>query len=180
MDIVDEGTAGDGARKKIKNQNSIRPIPIHSKLIEIGFLNFVESRKAQRQLFNLKRDKQGRFARTLSAWFSRNDKRKDGTPILGYIEKCGVASKGENGADQRWTKTFHSFRHTAIDNIRGKVFEDGGFIREQDIALVMGHEKGKKETAKYGADRSQLELRKAVIEAIRYPFSVGEHSKYRT
>ena len=173
MDIVNEGAAGDGARKNLKNRNSIRPIPVHSKLIEMGFLEFVEERKAENpngQLFKLKRDKQGRFARTLSAWFSRNDKRKDGTPILGYIEKCGVESKGEDGRGQRWMKSFHSFRHAAIDNLRdNRKLPHGEYIMESHIGLVMGHTGKKLETANYGDNRNQLNLRKDVIEAIEYP-----------
>jgi len=171
LDIVDQGIAGDGKKKSLKNKNSIRPIPIHPTLIKVGFLDFVDHRKADKKdgrLFKLKRDKQGRLARALSAWFSRNDRRKDGTIIKGYIEKCGIESKGVDEEGQQWLKSFHSFRHTAIDNIRGKKFEGGQFIRELDIALVMGHEKNKKETAKYGKDRSQLELRKAVIDALDY------------
>jgi hypothetical protein len=35
----------------------------------------------------------------------------------------------------------------------------------------MGHDKNKLETASYGTDRSQLELRKAVVEAIDYPIA---------
>jgi site-specific recombinase XerD len=170
MDISNDGVAGDGAKKNLKNQNSVRPIPIHSTLIDMGFLDFVEERESNGQLFNLKRDKQGRLARTLSAWFSRNDKRKDGSSIKGYIEKCGVASKGENEAGQRWMKSFHSFRHAVIDNLRdNKKLPNGEYIMENHIGLVMGHTGQKLETAKYGANRNQLSLRKDVIEAIKYP-----------
>ena len=88
---------------------------------------------------------------------------------MGYIERRGVDSKGANNAGERWSKSFHSFRHTTIDNLRGKKLANGEYIREPDIGLVMGHEKDKLETARYGTDRSQLELRKAVIEAIDYP-----------
>jgi integrase len=172
MNITDSGISGDGQKKHAKNKNSVRPIPVHSALIERGFLDYVEKRKAgkkDKSLFKLKRDNQGRLGKGLSNWFSRFEKRANGNGhILGYIERRGVASKGSYDTGERWTKTFHSFRHTAIDNLRGKKLDNGQFIREQDIGLVMGHEKGKLETANYGADRSQLELRKAVIEAIQY------------
>ena len=172
MNISDSGLSGDGAKKHIKNKNSVRPIPVHSTLIELGFLEYVEKRQADKKdksLFKLKRDKQGRLGKGLSNWFSRFEKRANGNGhILGYIERRGVESKGVYDTGERWTKTFHSFRHTAIDNLRGKQLDNGQFIREQDIGLVMGHEKDKLETANYGADRSQLELRKAVIEAIQY------------
>jgi len=172
MNITDSGISGDGKRKHAKNKNSVRPIPVHSTLIEMGFLEYVEKRKQDKKdksLFKLKRDNQGRLGKGLSNWFSRFEKRPNGNGhILSYIERRGVASKGRYETGERWTKTFHSFRHTAIDNLRGKKLDGGQFIREQDIGLVMGHEKGKLETASYGMDRSQLELRKAVIKAIQY------------
>ena len=175
INITDSGISGDGQKKHAKNKNSVRPIPVHSKLVELGFLEYVEKRKQDKKdksLFKLKRDKQGRLAKGLSNWFSRFEAKKsrNGGHIIGYIERRGVESKGAYDAGERWTKTFHSFRHTAIDNLRGKQLDNGQFIREQDIGLVMGHEKGKLETANYGADRSQLQLRQALIEAIRYDY----------
>lgn len=173
MNISDSGISGDGQKKHAKNKNSVRPIPVHSALIKIGFLDYVEKRKGDKKdksLFKLKRDNQGRLGKGLSNWFSRYEAKKgrNAGHILGYIERRGVESKGVYDTGERWTKTFHSFRHTAIDNLRGKQLDNGQFIREQDIGLVMGHEKGKLETANYGADRSQLQLRKAIIDAIQY------------
>ena len=161
----------DGVKKKTKNKNSVRPIPIHDTLIEIGFLQYVDQRckdKSNNGLFKLKRDKQGRLAKGVSNWFSRIDKRKNGYVSLGYIEKVGVISKGENEASERWSKSFHSFRHTVIDNLRGKQMSNGEFIREPDIGLIVGHEKGNLETANYGQNRFQLELRKAIIDKVEY------------
>ncbi|RLA51126.1 MAG: hypothetical protein DRR42_11150 [Gammaproteobacteria bacterium] len=169
--IDNKGAAADGTKKRTKNLNSVRPIPIHSTLIKIGFLDYVDERREDRQdnsLFKLKRDRQGRLAKGVSNWFSRVDKRKNGKFILGYIERRGIESKGKNATGERWSKSFHSFRHTVIDNLRGQKLANGEYIREPDIALVVGHEKNKLETAQYGIDRSQLELRKAVIEAITY------------
>lgn len=71
---------------------------------------------------------------------------------------------------QKWTKTFHSFRHAVIDNLRNnKKLPSGEYILETHIGIVMGHTKEKLETAQYGQNRSQLELRKDVIEAIEFP-----------
>ncbi|MEZ5529742.1 MAG: site-specific integrase [Porticoccaceae bacterium] len=169
--IDNKGVAADGAKKHTKNLNSVRPIPIHSTLIQIGFMDFVATRqndKTDGSLFKLSRDNQGRLGKGVSNWFSRVEQRKNGGQTLGYIERRGVESKGQNDARERWSKSFHSFRHTVIDNLRGKQFPNGDFIREPDIALVVGHERNKLETASYGIDRSQLELRKAVVEAIKY------------
>ena len=171
MMIDNEGAAADGKKKHTKNLNSVRPIPIHRKLIELGFLDYMEERKRDKSnkgLFKLNRDKQGRLAKGLGNWFSRFDKRGDGRCVKGYIENQGVKSKGTNELGERWSKSFHSFRHTVIDNLRGKKMANGEFIREQDIALVVGHEKNKRETANYGADRMQLELRQSVIDCIDF------------
>jgi len=170
--IDNKGAAADGIKKRTKNHNSVRPIPIHSTLIHIGFLDYVTERQTDTKdssLFKLTRDKQGRLAKSVSNWFSRLDKRKNGTFVRGYIERRGVDGKGTNEVGERWSKSFHSFRHTVIDNLRGKKLANGEYIREPDIGLVMGHDREKLETARYGTDRSQLELRKAVIEAIDYP-----------
>ncbi len=179
MDITDAGVTADGTKKQLKNKNSVRPIPIHSTLIDIGFMEYVTKRKSGNKdnaLFDLKRDKQGRLGKGFSNWFSRLEKRKTGY-TKGFIESRGVDSKGIYKTGEKWTKTFHSFRHTVIDNLRGGKLNSGEFIREEDIALVVGHTKNKThaQTAEYGQDRSQLELRKAVIEAIGYEgVNVGE------
>lgn len=171
MMIDNQGVAGDGKAKRTKNLNSVRPIPIHSTLLDIGFMAFVAQRqkdKSDQSLFKLKRNKQGRLAKGLSNWFSRLDQRANGGEIKGYIEKRGVLGRGTGEDGQKWTKSFHSFRHTVIDNLRGKKMANGEYIREQDIALVVGHEKEKLETANYGANRTQLELRRDIVEAIHY------------
>jgi integrase len=169
--IDNQGATSDGTKKRTKNLNSVRPIPIHSTLIDIGFMDYVTERKKDKKdtsLFKLKRDKQGRFAKGISNWFSRLETRKNGQVVKGYIERQNIDSKGTTKAGDKWSKSFHSFRHTVIDNLRGKQLKSGEFIRELDIALVVGHERDKRETASYGIDRSQLQLRKAIIEAIHY------------
>lgn len=171
MMIDNKGFAGDGEAKRTKNLNSVRPIPIHSTVLDIGFMDYVEKRKGDKKdksLFSLKRDKQGRLAKGLSNWFSRLEQRADGSPIKGYIERRGVEGRGVDENGQKWTKSFHSFRHTVIDNLRGKKMANGEYIREQDIALVVGHDKEKLETANYGSNRTQLELRRDIVEAIGY------------
>lgn len=170
-DITDTGIAADGQRKKAKTKTSVRPIPLHSALLNIGLMDYVEKRKkdkSDKALFQLKRDNQGRLGKGFSNWFARNEDRGKGRVALGYIERRGVKSKGVTEG-QRWTKTFHSFRHSAIDNLRdNKKLPNGEYIMENHIGLVMGHTGEKLETANYGANRSQLELRKDVIEAIDY------------
>lgn len=169
--IKDTGVAGDGKAKRTKNKNSVRPIPVHPTLIKIGFMAYHQYRKsdmANKGLFPLTRDSTGRMAKGISGWFTRMEKRKDRT-ILGYVERRGVQTKGVDEDGMRWTKSFHSFRHSVVDNLRGKKLSSGEYIRESDVGLVVGHVRGKLETAFYGVDRTQLLLRKDILERLEYP-----------
>lgn len=68
-DITEDGAAADGVRKRTKSRNSVRPIPIHSKLLQIGFMDYVAERSkdaSDQSLFKLKRDKQGRLGKGFS------------------------------------------------------------------------------------------------------------------
>lgn len=82
--------------EKAKNFNSIRKIPIHSKLIELGFIKYFEKVKDKEQLFpELKTGKNG---------FSKNCSRRFGF----YLDK--ILIKDEQ-------KVFHSFRSTFINRM---------------------------------------------------------------
>lgn len=83
-----------GNTKSVKNKGSNRVIPIHPKLIQMGFLYFVEFQRqeGQKKLFNtLNRQKRGLYGRAVQGWFAR------------YLDKLGISDKA---------KVFHSFRHT--------------------------------------------------------------------
>ncbi|MBP5344276.1 MAG: site-specific integrase [Alphaproteobacteria bacterium] len=79
--------------KSVKNKGSQRVIPIHPKLLEMGFLYFVEyQRRAQnRKLFNLTQIRNGMYGCPVQHWFAR------------YLDKIGITEP---------SKVFHSFRHT--------------------------------------------------------------------
>ena len=87
--------------KQLKNKSSIRKIPIHSKLIEQGFIEYLTKLKAARsvRLFPVLnyQSKHG-FGRQLSHWFNNN-----------FVKKVVV---------DREERTFHSFRHTAVTRMR--------------------------------------------------------------
>jgi integrase len=82
--------------EKAKNFNSIRKIPIHSKLIELGFIKYFEKVKDKEQLFpELKTGKNG---------FSKNCSRRFGQ----YLDKILIKDS---------QKVFHSFRSTFINRL---------------------------------------------------------------
>jgi integrase len=83
--------------KSVKNNSSERLIPIHPKLIELGFLTYTDYRRKNKykKLFDLKQIERGTYGRIVQGWFAR------------YLDKIGITAKD---------KVFHSFRHTFETN----------------------------------------------------------------
>ncbi len=88
-----------GALQKLKNESSKRRVPIHSKLIELGLLEYVEERReaGDKQLFPHLQEYKGRMTHHFSKWWGRY---------------------GRKHAEFDRTKTFHSFRHAFKDACR--------------------------------------------------------------
>lgn len=111
--VVGEG----GKRKKVKNKNAKRLVPIHSELIRIGILRHVERLRQtdQQHLFpELSRGGRGGATDAASKWFRR------------VKSTVGIVVKQE--------AVFHSFRHLFITNIL-----DSG-VAEHMLAPIVGHE----------------------------------------
>jgi integrase len=117
----------DRGEKKLKNHSSMRDIPLHPKLIEAGFLAFVETRKGGALLFSsLKADGRGRVYQRMQRRLSRL--------IRGVI------------ADERAVP--YSFRHTFRDLIR--LAEVPAEVGDR----LMGHTSpGRKISQGYGGDQ---------------------------
>ena len=84
--------------QNLKNASSRRMLPIHPSLIELGLLRYVESAKATgaHRLFPDLEPVRGKLGHAPSKWFGR------------YKAKRGIDDS---------KKTFHSFRHTLIDDL---------------------------------------------------------------
>ena len=94
--------SSDSDDKSIKTEAGNRSVPIHSKLLELEFLNYVTQIKTsnQQKLFpNLKKMKSTGCGTMISRWFAR------------YLIKLGIKKKGKN---------FHSFRHTVVNKLTTK------------------------------------------------------------
>ncbi|BCV28929.1 hypothetical protein TUM3811_27890 [Shewanella algae] len=81
--------------QKLKNLASRRLIPLHSKLVELGFVNFVQSQQHKRVFPELPNGRDG-YGMTASKWYGR------------FKAKLGF-SKGYD---------FHSFRHTVATQFK--------------------------------------------------------------
>lgn len=123
--------------QKLKNESSRRVLPIHPELIQLGFLSYVDSIRlsASDRLFPDLEAKRDQLGHAPSKWFGR------------YRYKYGVS-------DPR--KTFHSFRHTFIDDLR-----DAG-VQDSLLKRLVGHVDG---SVTFGVYGSRLPL-EAMLNAI--------------
>lgn len=124
--------------QNLKNSSSRRILPVHPALISLGLLQHAETVKnnGTDRLFPELEAVRGKLGHAPSKWFGR------------YKTKLGIT-------DPR--KTFHSFRHTLIDDLR-----DAG-VQDSLIKRIAGHEDGAVTFSIYGS-RSPL---KAMVEALQ-------------
>jgi integrase len=123
--------------QKLKNSSSRRTLPIHPALIQLGLLDHVNNQrnKSSDRLFPELEAVRGKLGHAPSKWFSR------------YRIKMGVSDP---------KKTFHSFRHTMIDDLR-----DAG-VQDSLIKRIAGHEDS---AVTFGVYGSRIPI-KAMVEAL--------------
>ncbi|MEE1903511.1 site-specific integrase [Pseudomonas inefficax] len=124
--------------QNLKNSGSRRVLPIHPTLIELGLLQHVESVKASGvdRLFPDLEAVRGKLGHAPSKWFGR------------YKTKLGIT-------DTR--KTFHSFRHTFIDDLREAAVQDSLIKR------MVGHEDSTVTFGIYGSRTPIAAMREALL-----------------
>ena len=133
--------------KKLKTKNAERLLPVHSRLIELGLLTYLEDikRRGFKHLFQgLKWGLNGPGA-TVSAWFNE-----------GYLRnKCGITDS---------QKVFHSFRNTFWtlgDRSKG--------VLETALIKLAGYGRGQSVQRVHYIRQADVEECKKALEAIEYP-----------
>jgi integrase len=111
----------DNEDKKLKNKASVRNIPIHPTLIELGLLNRVNElrRHGEKRLFPELKKTRDNYGALPSKWFGR------------FCTRCGIE-------DRR--KTFHSFRHTVANNLKqngASVEQRNALLGHSDVPLII-------------------------------------------
>jgi integrase len=137
INTLDEG-------KRLKTKTSKRKVPIHSELVRLGFLKYVEERRksGNKQLFpDLRPDVKGKITGNWSKWYG------------GYSKKIKIK------LDRK--KVFHSFRHTFEDE--GRAVGIGEDIRD----ALSGHSSGRIGRS-YGDKQFPLEVLRDAVGKIRY------------
>jgi len=129
--------------KHVKNQPSLRRIPIHPKLMEMGFIQYFEQVKKQgheRVFYQFPNGRDG-FGRQTGDWFNRNIKR-----VLSNSDK----------------KSFHSTRHTLIQRLKNVSADP------HKLKAIVGH--GEKDiTYKVYGEEFWPVLLMEVISKVSYP-----------
>jgi integrase len=142
MHITEEG----GGDKRVKTRGSQRVVPIHSRLIELGFLDHWRNAMAagQARLFpEAVRSSTGQMAHLFETKFGK------------YLTKLGL--KEGRGL------SLYSFRHGFADAMRRAGYMD------EEFGFLMGHSKTTT-TGIYGQlPEGMLEKRVRMIEAVSYP-----------
>lgn len=170
IDFNDSKLAVDGVKKKLKNKNSIRKVPIHPKLIEIGFLEYwkmqINKLGPDASLLNItKRGTKNSFSSSFTRWFSQKDQK-----TKGFLEKKGIESSYELDG-QRHNLCFHSFRHTLVDELREKEKHQNILVSNSDIALIVGHipeEDIKLTTREYGKGKDMIDFKYRILSFLDY------------
>jgi len=144
--VTDETDDDEGKRKSVKNMTSKSTVPIHPRLIEMGFLEFVKTRTVAGdviQLFpELPRNREGRYADIFSKWFRR------------------FLTKTIEGREVK--ASFHSFRHSFRDAERlAKI--------NPDIALRLGRWAAENSAANAYGEGFPMPLLRDELSKLDYP-----------
>lgn len=134
----------DLEKKKLKNKSSKRTVPIHSKLIELGLLDFwkeCKTAKHDRLLNALSFNGNNGYGRNLGRWFNES--------LLPALE---IKAEG---------LSFHSLRHTVITKLQQADIEDSLIKR------IVGHAQSDVTNLVYAKGQT-LEQKQQAIEEISF------------
>jgi integrase len=131
--------------KRLKTRASRRLVPIHRRLIEIGFLDFVAAAPSG---FLWPEDLRTASTQNGSS-IDKLQKR------LSYVFRAAIK-------DRRKKTAAHSFRHTVAARLKAHSIQD------YQVAEILGHESGSMSTGRYGTTTSLATL-KAVVELLDLP-----------
>lgn len=163
FEITNKTPAGPGIVKSLKNKSSLRTVPIHSKLIDLGFLDYVEACRAANlgQLFPVFPTQGGNASAGATKRFAQ------------FVEKIGI--RDETPGAQ--ITGYHCLRSTFIHTADNQTTADGG-VKQINVSSITGH-KAKYVSAVYGnyAGKSKIAIQKIILEEIVWPFDLSKLPK---
>lgn len=133
-----------GTLKKLKNTASQRLVPVHPRLIEHGFLDYLERiqkiRGNDRLFPNFTYSASEGYGRNLGRWVNES-----------LLPNLGIKTK---------QLTFHSFRHAMV----GKLF--AAEVPEAHVMAIVGHEPGTTTLKTYNRNGFPLPLLLSALEKV--------------
>jgi integrase len=135
----------EGDDKRLKNEGSRRLVPLHPKLIELGFLEHIGALKKQGQtrLFpKLTYTAKNGWGRNLGRWFNEE-----------FLVALGIKSK---------PLVFHSLRHTVVTTL----LQAG--VDEQIVKAIVGHSQSGVTQQHYFKQGYTIKQLHDAIELLRY------------
>lgn len=148
----------DEEDKHIKGDLTERIVPIHPKLIELGFLDYVayQKKKGQKRIFpNLYHTNGKGYGQAFSKKFNNKDFKSE------FIDEEFLQS----GAKKR--KDFHSFRHTFTENLK-----DVDGVQDGALDYLNGHYNNSHSQKTYG--KRNMERLYKIISKLEYDFNLTE------
>ncbi|MFX4242644.1 site-specific integrase [Aliarcobacter butzleri] len=141
----------DKKEQKLKNLSSKRKIPIHSYLVEMGFISYIEQ---------LKKEKQERLFPKL--YYTKGKGYGQAfSKVYGDFKPTFLSEQTkEQLARKDFMLDVHSFRHSFAGSLKGKI-EDGV------LDSFMGHRNGSLSQTRYGTYRT--DVLKSNIDLCDYP-----------
>lgn len=137
----------DKKDQKLKNLSSKRKIPVHWRLLEMGFVDYIEQ---------LKKDKEERLFPKLYHIREKGYGQAFSRIFLNFIPTFISEDIKERIARKEFTLHVHSFRHNFAGSLKGLI-EDGV------LDSFMGHRNGSLSQTRYGTYRTEV-LKKAIDE----------------
>ncbi|GAA0783157.1 MULTISPECIES: site-specific integrase [Pseudomonadati] len=144
----------EGAGQQLKTEQSKRIVPIHQQLIELGFMDFVETRTKQQTsnrtsksqpIFTYKPNKEGIWSHTFCREFGK---------LLDQLHF--IAGK---------RPTAYSFRHTFIDELKQLQVE------ESLVAQIVGHAYHNITFGRYGK-KFEIKTLKPVVDKVSFKLNL--------
>jgi integrase len=145
--VIEDATVG----RSVKTKTSVRAVPLHSELLRIGFMDFVEHAREKggssgRLFQEIERGPKGTFGEVWSKWFGRH--------------KRSLGIDNENSV-------FHSFRHGFKDALRATQ------VSEDINDALTGHAGGNRVARGYGwkdmVRRFGFPSLHTAVEKVAYP-----------
>lgn len=146
-----EDSEGDsGITKSVKNIQSDRQVPIHSRLIDLGFLDYLKKVKANGAtlLFPKWKPSKGKASTLPAKWF------------VGFLTEIGLRDETHGQA----LLGMHAFRHT---------FSNAAKNAGVDESEIVGHSAGESKVAAGYRGKMCLSKTQVIIEKIQYDLDLA-------